>query len=537
VISNVNYRNARGIVADIGYVEGLCERAGLTESDRMTNGHGNGHTLTSSRSFDMIPSSVPQKINPSSLAPPAAAPPPPQVESPATYSDASTEKRRLLEARSIATNGSSFHVSNPTHEQQQSSRSSPHVSTPERPTPLRAQFAASPTAEEEKRRYYEAATKSRDHLQGLQADQGQLRDSPVSIDAQPTLSPTSSAALTETPVSPFAFQEASVVKLRRPSDDDDLPPQSFVDNRTAVSRSNTTFAASGSAVSTSLDEPPRQLLSPQGAASLSPPASRSIGASMLGRSLTSAESEKKRLFLEAKEMARIRQEEARLELERQNKVLEDFEFEEAQRDFEERLIMEAEDERRKEEEREREEFERRLELERLEKLAQFEREQREAQIKRQEETDRWARERKEEDEMKKRKAEELRRMDEQKEKEESERRGALARKAEMERQRAEDEQRRLAGERARREEAERRYRAERVAEEEERRRQDEERRRREGYERQLQEEEHRRRIEQERRDEEENRRRYLAHIRAEEEEALAQRAARTTSPSLQQACT
>ncbi|GAA5949392.1 hypothetical protein JCM3765_003394 [Sporobolomyces pararoseus] len=530
VIGNVNARVARGIVADIGYVEGLCERGGLTEATKYVN----GNEAVQAPRFEEVITHQPQtqtQRNVSTLAPPTIVPSP-QVESPAAYSDSSTEKRRLLEARSNLANGSSFHVSNPTHEQLQSQHSTPRLSTPERPTPIRPQFAPSPTAEEEKRRYYEAATKSRDHLQGLRSEQttpNHSRDTsfPISLDAlryrhasdgPSAMSPTSSTALTDTPVSPFVYQEASVVKLR---EDDDYPG-SRPANGHAISRSDTILAASGSAVSTTLEERTHPATQPS---LLSPPSARSIGTSMLNRSLTSAESEKKRLFLEAKEMARVRQEEARLELERQNKVLEDFEFEEAQRDFEERLILEAEEERRKEEERERIAFERRLELERLEKLAQFEREQREAQEKRQAEADKWARERKEEDEMKKRKAEELRRMDEQKEREESERRGALARKAAMERQRAEDEERRLAGERARREEAERRYRAEQVAVEEElRRRREEERRLQEEHDRRLQEEEHRRRVEQDRREEEDNRRIYLERVRAEEDAALAQRA-------------
>ncbi|GAA5993960.1 hypothetical protein JCM5350_008339 [Sporobolomyces pararoseus] len=534
VIGNVNARVARGIVSDIGYVEGLCERGGLIEATQKANGN---EIVQAPRFEDVTVQQPPSQRNLSTLAPPTNAPSP-QVESPMTYSDSSTEKRRLLEARSNAANGSSFHISNPTHEQLlQSQQSTARISTPERPTPIRPQFAPSPTAEEEKRRYYEAATKSRDHLQGLRSEQttpNHSRDtsSPISVDAlryrhasdgPSALSPTSSAALTDTPISPFVYQEASVVKLRE--DDDRLPA-----NDHTISRSDTILAASGSAVSTTLNDERSQPPFTTQPSLLSPPSARSVGTSMLNRSLTSAESEKKRLFLEAKEMARIRQEEARLELERQNKVLEDFEFEEAQRDFEERLILEAEEERRKEEEKERVAFERRLELERLEKLAQFEREQREAQEKRQAETDKWARERKEEDEMKKRKAEELRRMDEEKEREETERRGALARKAAMERQRAEDEERRLAGERARREEAERRYRAEQLAIEEElRRRREEERRLQYEHDRRLQEEEHRRRVEQDRRDEEETHRIYLDRVRAEEEAAALAQRARSTS--------
>ncbi|GAA5883979.1 hypothetical protein JCM16303_001345 [Sporobolomyces ruberrimus] len=530
VIGNVNARVARGIISDIGYVEGLCDRPGLSEAIA-NGGHQNGHSAPRNEDEDEDDDEplANRSRHLSMLAPPPPIVPSPQVESPATYSDAHTEKRQLLEARS---NGTPLHVSNPSH-----SPLPRHTSqTPERPSPIRPQFSASPTAEEEKKRYYEAATRSRDTLQqGYRAanshDQQQDSPSPNSIDPRRyTLGAsdvTTTTALTDPTISSFAYHEASVLKLTRPSPDQTdhsstLRP--FAGNDIGISRSNTTLAASGSQVSITLDEPalPRPTLPPTSSGPSK--SSLGVGATMLGRSLTSAESEKKRLFLEAKEMARVRQEEARLALERQNKVLEDFEFEEAQRDFEESLIIAAEEERRKEEESERERFERRLEEERLEKLARFEREQREAQEKRQAEADRWARERKEEDEMKKRKAEELRRQDEEKEREESERRGALARKVEMERLRAEDEQRRLASERARREEAERRYRAQ---EEEDRRRQEEsERRLREEYERRLQEDEHRRRVEQERRDEEENRRIYLeqvARLRAEEE-ALAQRA-------------
>ncbi|GAA6012777.1 hypothetical protein JCM11491_002558 [Sporobolomyces phaffii] len=538
VIGNVNARTAHGIIGDIGYVAGLCERPGVPALDDVREGEGPSGVRNGTASLARQPFA--------NLAPPPAASTPiPLVASPATYSDASTEKRRLLEARS---NGASFHVSNPTHDQGPSHHAPQPSSTPERPTPVRPRFAPSPTAEEEKRRYYEAATKSRDVLQGLHSlengDASPGRDlvSPLSTDNTryqsmndgPALSTKSSVALSDPPMSPYALQEAAVLKLTRPHE---LSPaeehggfgsQSIGGNGIGISRSNTTFAASGSAVSTTFDDPsPRSVLDERSPSASGPRPSTStsllaVGASsMLGRSLTSAESEKKRLFLEAKAIARARQEEARLALERQNKVLEDFEFEEAQRDFEERLILEAEDERRTHERLEREAFERRLEAERIEKLREFERDQREVQEQRQLEKDRWARERKEEDEMKKRKAEELRRLDEENDRQENERRVALARKVEMERLRAEDEQRRLAGERARREEAEKRYEAERAAEEEEQRRQEIERRLQEEYERRLEEEEHRHRIEQERLEEEEHRRIYLEQVatrhRAEQE--------------------
>lgn len=515
VIGNVNARVARGIINDIGYVEGLCERAGLTPS---SNGTTNEDRSPISPILDSQTLSIPPHArNSSHLQPPDSplpAVPSPQLHSPATYSDASTEKRQLLEARSNGT--SSFHVSNPTNDHTSQSTSQPidryaQVSTPERPQPLRPKFAPSPTAEEEKRRYYEAATKSRDVLQGLRVNQDSTQSeiaSPASdFSRYPGMS--NGSTVTTNPPSPFAVHEASVLKITRPSEDYEAPSRSYGAN---ITRSNTTLAASGSEVSSAGDDrsPSHQPAPPPPPPPVQLSTSLTVGAA-LGRSLTTAESEKKRLFLEAKEMARIRQEEARLELERQNRVLEDFEFEEAQRDFEERLITEAEDERRKAEEQEREAFERRqrelaileeekwqreeeerrrrareeleakkrrLETERLQELERFEREQREAQQKRQAEADRWAQERKDEDEMKKRKAEELRRMDEAKEREESERRMAVSRKAEMERQRAEDEERRRASEQARRDEAERRYRAELEAEDK-RRHQESERHRRE----------------------------------------------------------
>ena len=549
VIGNVNARVARGIINDIGYVEGLCERAGLTPS---SNGTTNEDRSPISPIVDSQILSIPaQTRNSSHLQPPESPLPPapsPQLHSPAAYSDASTEKRQLLEARSNGT--SSFHVSNPTNDHTSQSTSQhldrfTQVTTPERPKPLRPNFAPSPTAEEEKRRYYEAATKSRDTLQGLRFTQPDAQPeitSPASTDLSryPGMSSGSEVTTTDPP-SPFAYHEASVLKITRPSEDHGTPSRSYGGN---VTRSNTTLAASGSEVSSAGDDrSPSHHQAPPPAVQSS--TSLTVGAA-LGRSLTTAESEKKRLFLEAKEMARIRQEEARLELERQNRVLEDFEFEEAQRDFEERLILEAEEERRKAEEQEREAFERRqrelaileeekwqreeeerrrkareeleakkrrLEMERVQELERFEREQREAQQKRQAEADRWAQERKEEDEMKKRKAEELRRMDEQKEREESERRMAASRKAEMERQRAEDEDRRRAAEQARREEAERRGRAE-LAAEDERRRQESERHRREEEAAMAAVQQ---RIERERREEEERIRRAYAEEAARRE--------------------
>ncbi|GAA5941406.1 uncharacterized protein JCM15063_006089 [Sporobolomyces koalae] len=508
VIGNVNARVARGIITDIGYVEGLCKRPGLEEAQEM---------LRQDDLDDNTPLAYCANSRPQDPYRPAV-PSSDHNDSPATFSDASTEKRQLFAAR---LNGGSYHVSNETHANGPSVSSSsgspaPLAATPERPTPVRPRFAPSPTAEEEKRRYYDAATKSRDTLQGLRVDQEQYEHArSLQHHHESSLSPISDQGL-----SPVAFHQAPIHKLTREPAAIENPATTlgYTAPFAGVSRSNTTYAASGSYVSSAADES----RSPPQPAAVTSSSSLSVGTAMLGRSLTSAESEKKRLFLEAKEMARARQEEARLELERQNKVLEDFEFEEAQRDFEESLILGAEEERRKEEELERERFERRLELERVEKLAQFEREQRQAQEQRQAEADRWARERKEEDEMKKRKAEEFKPIDEQKAREENERRNAHLRKIEMERQRIEDEQRREANERARIEQAERRLRAQ---EEEDRRRQERERREREEYERHLQEEEHRRRVEQERRDEAENRRVYLEEVarRRADEQARSNR--------------
>ncbi|GAA6059825.1 hypothetical protein JCM10212_003737 [Sporobolomyces blumeae] len=553
VIGNVNARVAKGIVNDIGYVEGLCERSGLVEPtptststsvSRAVPGSPGGPPFSnlvsqpkpSPYAEDALLPATTAATSSQSRSEPAASsttnlrPPPPSSplaqSSPGGYSDASTEKRQLLEARSR-----SFHVSNPNDESTSASPANRNggQGTPERPRPLRPQFVPSPTAEEEKRRYYEQATRSRDHLQGMHAGSPvmngdetttTMRYRGMSSGGDTSFDPGSPSVVETDPPSPFAYHEASVLKLTRPSTDEP-PSRTFLEHRrlgqlpgggpesgATVTRSNTTMAFSGSAVSTVLREPspdapppPRQPpptvssppLPPQTTTLPAQSSSLSVGPALLGRSLTTAEAEKKRLFLEAKEMARQRQEEARIALERQNQLLEDLEVEEANREFEERLILEAEEERRREEERERDAFEahqrdlvrleeekwqreeeerrrraleeleerkRKAEMERLRGLERFEREQREAQERRQAEAERWAEERKQEDEMKKRKAEELKRQDEEREREEEHRRVAIARKAEVERQRAEDEQRRLAAEHARREEAERRYRAE-----------------------------------------------------------------------------
>ncbi|GAA5887145.1 hypothetical protein JCM5296_001610 [Sporobolomyces johnsonii] len=593
VIGNVSSRVAKGIMADIGYVEGLCERAGLVP----TSAGSPQSEQTPSFSPPLISSNLRRSLMPPSPSP-ALSPPPVEHDPSLPYvgDSAADEKSRLLEARN------NMHVSNPSPTPALAPPSLAHPlhtlsgtngETPERSMPIRPTFIPSPTAEEEKRRYYEEATRSRDALQSSvrsKQDNG-YHTSPTSTDVTQQ---TREAPVTPTTVaspSTVNYHEAAVLRRslvqngvsRNPPPRADSDPamlaalagsnlpvtepptlaRGYLSSAAPVARSSTMMALSGSDVSDAPPPSPPPSRSP-------PPTSPSLSAAaLLGRSLTTAEAEKKRLFLDARETARRRQEEARVELERQNRLLEEIEFEEAQRDFEERLVAEAEAELRDEERRKRETFEasqkevarleeekwvreeelrraravaeleekkRQAEIERLNELKRFEEQQRAAEEARAAEIARQAAERKREDEAKRAKAEELRRIDAERQREDEARRVAVARKAEMERVRAEDEQRRLVAEQARREEEERRRQQAEV----------EEQRRRmvEAEAQRLYEEEHRRHEEEQSRRAQEDyaRRAYEENVRRGQEELarqaadearrmVAQRAAQASSPA------
>ncbi|GAA5833431.1 hypothetical protein JCM11251_003493 [Rhodosporidiobolus azoricus] len=671
VLGSVSARVAKGIMHEIGWVEGLCERPGVgggnvSSGFEPTSPRGEPATLSqpSSRAAPRSATS-PTAIAPTAVSPDrsprdyANFPPPAPSPTQRSYLDSQTEKAQLLAAAGRSSSfqhlsssngshsGGGYHVANP---------SAPSLATATSPlpapSPIRPNVAyASPslTAEEEKRQYYDQATRSRDALQSqaalLRSSVGSGTGAGVAVPS-PTITTRTTRTATEeddcaslrSPASAeeekVALHQAAVLRrsmiqtgLQRQQSQDhqpqaypsaadekqrlvqqvqqqqqqqaSSPPRArydpvnvedaplvarahFVSNDgtggssgAPVTRSNTITAFSGSEVSAvppSLPPAP----SPQGPTdshSLSPHSSSvTTATSFLGRSLTTAEAEKRRLFLDAKETARRRQEEARLELERQNRLLAEMEFEEAQNAYEERLVAEAEEEKREEERRVREAFEqeqrerireeeerwareeeerrRRAEQEREERrmraeramqdeLRRFEEQQRLAEQEREEEIARQMAERKAEDEMKRRKAEELRRQDEEREREENERRLAASRKAEFERQRAEDERRRREGEEARRVEMERRQ------------REGEEVRAREAQARARWEAEERARLEREREEEEERRRRHEAklarlaaeaarrreeneaRVRAEQEAASAAAAAVAVAPTQQ----
>lgn len=496
LIGNCDSRTAKGIMRDIGWVEGLCDRGGLASTPSV---HGPlQHEVEPQPGLQHVSSSLAPAIN--------TAPERPQIEelppapSPiASYQDAALEKSRLLKS-TYGTNGSTFHVANPSSNDESryvpSSASSPSLPAP---AAIRTSFAPLPSAEEEKRNYYEQATRQRDTLQSsARGTDSFSAPSPASADHRYSDS-LHSPSVEEDPVS---LQRAAIVhresrdELSRPvparaeTDRTGLRSSQYVESgptfataHLAPTRSNTIMALSGSDVSVS---PPSVAAAPPHAEPTPPPPppreQPTSPAALLGRSLTTAEAEKRRLFLDAKEMARKRQEEARLELERQNQALAELEFEEAQLAYEARLIAEAEEERREVERLAREAFEadrlerirrdeerwrreeeerqaqarhemeekrRRAEEAMKEELRRFEAHHAEAERARAAEIERQAEERKREDDAKRAMAEEMRRLDEERAREEQERKSAAARKVEMERQRADAERRRQEGEQAR----------------------------------------------------------------------------------------
>ncbi|GAA6052552.1 hypothetical protein JCM3770_003239 [Rhodotorula araucariae] len=500
VIGDCDARTAKGILLDIGYVEGLCDRGGLAPPVS-----AEAQSTASLRPAPQRQVSMPVSPAPttSPVRHPTAEQLPPAPSPVASYQEAALEKSRLLN-KPYNPAGSSFHVANPSAQDESRYRSSTPPPPLPAPAPVRPSFVHSPSAEEEKRSYYEQATRQRDALQSsLRSPQSLVVPSPVS--AKPRASDSIRSPSVEEHVS---VQRAAIV--RRDSRDElgHPAPVRTASDRTehvatqqveggptfamahlAPTRSNTTIALSGSDVSASpsaFPSPPAAEPTPSHEQPKSP-------AVLLGRSLTSAEAEKRRLFLDAKETARKRQEEARLELERQNQALAELEFEEAQLAYEARLLAEAADERREVERLAREAFEaeriarirqdeerwqheeeerhaqarremeerrRRAQQAMEEELRRFEAQHAEAERARAAEIERQMEERKREDEAKRAMADEMRRLDEERAREEQERKLAASRKAEMERQRADAERRRVEGEQARIAKAARRQAAE-----------------------------------------------------------------------------
>lgn len=424
IVANIPTRTANGIVREIGWVPELCDRPGAMPIARdFANGSPPPppHDSTASQARFRI-------ANPSAASPsPSPAPAPVPVAPP----------------------------------------------QPIEPSPM-AGFVPSTRAEEEKLRYYEQATRTRDVLQSSLRDAGSTTCG-GSDPARSSMSPTS-------PSSTRLYAEH-----RPPEDTAQVHTATRVNASSRVlERSLTTVAWSGSEA---------------GGATPVPVASASPVSAALGRSLTLAEQEKARLYDQATSIARQRQAEARSQAELD-------EFERAQDAYERRLILEAEEERRREEERvkaefeaserariraeeeqwrleeeerraraeaEREEKKRRAEQALADEMRRFEEQRRAQSAQRAAELERQAEERRREDEMKRQRAEEMRRLDEERAAQEEERR---RRERALERARAaavaaeQDEQRRrqialaVAAEEARR----------RQEEEDHRRRQEEARR-------------------------------------------------------------
>lgn len=444
IVANIPTRTANGIVREIGWVRGLCERPGVTDPGPSSSPSEYGLPRSSSRAG-------------------AGTPPPDPASSPTR-----------------------FRIANPS-----ASTPPPPSSLPQavhEPSPM-ADFVPSTRAEEEKLRYYEQATRTRDVLQSS------LRGVSVISSEQP---PRSSHSLQNhsSPISPSSMytcatdqhtdaqvRTATLVMQHMRASPEVQP---------ALERSMTTVAWSGSEVGVS---------APVTKASATPSVSSTPSpiSGALGRSLTRAEQEKARLYNEAKETARQRQEEARL-LEEEAEEVEhrlgregipvtaEAAFEQAQDAFERQLILEAEEERRREEERVKAEFEaserariraeeerwrleeeerraralaeredkkRRAEKALADELRRFEEQRRARAAERSAELERQAAERRREDEMKRQRAEELRRLDEERERQlELERQQHAAARAleEEEEKRRQNQQLALAAEAARRRE-------------------------------------------------------------------------------------
>lgn len=366
VVANIPTRTAIGIIREIGWVDGLCDRPGVAQTEQ--------GPVTAPSDREETPIHEPPNRVP-------------------------------------------FHVTNPS-------------AAEDEPSPM-AGFVPSTRAEEEKLRYYEQATRTRDALQSSLHAASTQSDPRMSYDdaRSPTIAP-------ESPSLAAQVQHATLATMSRSH----LQP---------LERSMTTVAWSGSDTGAT-----------------PPPASTPAAATVLGRSLTVAEAEKARLFDDARETARLRQDEARQIAESQ--PLADFQA--AQDAFEQRLVAEAEQERRLEEERlksqfeaaerariaaEEEQWRREEEARRAQALAELDEKKRRAEQALADELRRFEEQRRQEDrqraeelearrredDLKRQRADEMRRLDEERERAEETRRHE-ARLAEMRAREAEEARRR-----------------------------------------------------------------------------------------------
>ncbi|ORY66797.1 hypothetical protein BCR35DRAFT_334540 [Leucosporidium creatinivorum] len=428
---------------------------------------------------------------------------------------------------------------------------------PSTPSPApRPTFVPSPTAAEEKLHLHQAAIQMREEQQARRVAQEEERakheealrrqaemESPSSLshNRRDTYDSSVSSSLPYADYEKASLHSAAIVRRQLVQDGLAKPPHlrsveengaldSLVHNdapevvqaRLApapIQRSNTTVAWNGSSVGP-VSDVPGSTPSPPQPDLLAPQAQPQRELHPLVRSqtiLSGAEAEKRRLFEEAKERARQRQEEARIELEKQSALLANLEAEEmdrAQKEYEIEMAMQEEEERRRARALvERDEFERR-ERERAAVLEEeWRREEQERQRRAREEFE----ERMRVEEV--RRVEELKRLAELQREVEEESKAVMLRKR-QERDR-EEQARRDAAERARIEREEQEAAARRAAEEERLR---EERAREEAERRQL--EDNKRRAYEERLAEEEARRRWEEEqARRAAEEAAAQRAA------------
>lgn len=541
IVGNVGRRESNGLMSDIGYVEVLCDRPGGDEPASPSSPAPNllprirstSPNLPMSASIISIPS--PQPVANNAYAPRfanldtthtiSAATPPPHPPRSDSYNHLDREPTQQHTPQRLPVGGADPYAQ---FGKQAPSQRQPSP-TPPRPTPQMT-FHTSPTAAEEKARLHEEAIRIREERQARRvADEEQQAKRAEFLRAQSQMeSPTSpSTGVGRDSLDTFigyaegekaSLQSAALVRRQLVQDGLVNTPTDVTAvahsrlEPTNIARSNTTVAWNGSAVGEAGGPSPSASPTPNVVNGPSSPLHQQQQPGLQPRDLhpllrsktilSHAEAEKRRIYQEAVEQARVRQEEARLELERQSAALAEFEsaeLERLQREVdEEQAMLEEEERRRAAALLVRDEFER-GERERVARVqAEWEREERERQRKAREEFEERMRAQEE------RRVAELARLAEQHREYEEESKAEMlrkrqqrdeeemARRAELERLRVEREEREVA---ARRVAEEERAREEQAREEAERRRLEENKRR--AYEERLAEEDARRRWEEE----------------------------------------
>lgn len=341
LINHCGRRESNALMREIGWVEGLCDRA---DASRTQSAPSVAERRLSRPMSPDLPPSAPLASSPS-------------------FGTVSSAALPVSQPSSMHTE--SIHSS-----------SQPHVSpiirdsrAPSPPPALSYSFVPSPTAAEEKRRLHEQASRTRDDTQAWRAREIEAEASAERLARESQAPPEdlkaaygavhassngngpsrlSYSALRQaggppTIVTPREFVQRALGKApeQRTQEEKDALEDLLngqLGSSSGIARSNTMVAWSGSTVSEATSPNEARDPSANQAENLSsPPVTSTAAPPALLRSqtmLSSAEQEKKRLFEAAKETARQRQAEAQAELERQNAVLREMEEREAE---EERL--------------------------------------------------------------------------------------------------------------------------------------------------------------------------------------------------------